>query len=252
MTPRLRAWLFLPPALAVAALMLYGMAGLRPFGFYPGPYGDVLDAVATAQRHVLNVATAVNFDYRGFDTLVEEFIFFTAIVGIAVLFRAQVGDHARVTDEADVDREIPAESDGIGWMCYGFVPLTFAFACYMAIHAQLTPGGGFQGGAIAGSAFALAYMGLHYSTYRKFAPQEAVDAVEAAGAGAYVVIGIATMIASGIFLANVLPLGEKGSIVSSGTIAVINLCVFAEVAAGFIVCLEFFFKQTRRIQEEES
>ena len=45
---------------------------------------------------------------------------------------------------------MPVESDGIGWMSYGFVPATFLFACYMAIHTQLTPGGGFQGGAIPG------------------------------------------------------------------------------------------------------
>ena len=112
--------------------------------------------------------------------------------------------------------EIPVESDGIGWMSYGFVPATFLFACYMAIHTQLTPGGGFQGGAIAGGAFALVYMGLHYSIYRRFVPRAVADAVESAGGGAYAVIGLATLIASGVFLKNILPLGHVGSIASSG------------------------------------
>lgn len=252
MSSSIRTPLTIAAICAVAALMLYGIAGLSPFGFYPGPYGDVLNRVAVAQRHVLNVATAVNYDYRGFDTLIEEFIFFTAVAGIAVLLREQLGPHGQATDEADVDREIEAESDGIGWMCYGFMPATFVFAGYMAIHSQLTPGGGFQGGAIAASAFALVYMGLHYSTYRKLAPREIADAFDAAGAGAYAVIGIVTLILGGIFLKNILPLGEKGSIASSGTIPVINFCVFVEIGAGFVVCLEYFFEQTRRVKEEES
>jgi multicomponent Na+:H+ antiporter subunit B len=246
-----RTWLFVIAACAVGALLLYGVAGLQPFGFYPGPYGDVLNRLATAQRHVLNVATAVNFDYRGFDTLIEEFILFTAVGGVALLFRDQVGPDAEISDEAELDREIPPESDGIGWLCYGMLPVIFGFACYMAIHSQLTPGGGFQGGAIGGSGFALIYMGLGYATYRKFAKQEIADAVEAAGAGAYVVIGIAMLVIGGAFLRNALPLGTTGSIASAGTIALINCCVFVEIGAGFIVCLELFFAQTRRVKEQK-
>jgi multicomponent Na+:H+ antiporter subunit B len=247
-----RLGVFLIAACCVAALLLYGMTGLRPFGFYSGPYGDVLNQVAVSQRHVLNVATAINFDYRGFDTLIEEFIFFTAVAGVALLLREQLGPHGQVADEADMDRELPPESDGIGWMCYGFVPATFLFACYMAVHTALTPGGGFQGGAIAGSGFALAYMGLGYATYRRFAPRRFTESMEAIGGGGYAAIGIATLIVSGIFLKNVLPLGEKGSLTSAGTIPIINLCVFIEIAAGFIVCLEFFFQQTRRQNEEQT
>ena len=246
MKERIRLSLFFVAASAVAAFMIYAMTGLQPFGFYPGPYGDVLNAIAVGQRHVLNVATAINFDYRGFDTLIEEFIFFTAVAGVALLLRDQLGPHGQVHDEPDVDREIAPESDGIGWMCYGFIPVTFLFACYMAVHTALTPGGGFQGGAIGGSAFALSYIGLGYATYRKFVPRSFADAVEALGGGGYVVVGIATAMVSGIFLKNVLPLGEKGSLTSAGTIPIINMCVFIEITAGLIVCLEFFFEQTRK------
>jgi multicomponent Na+:H+ antiporter subunit B len=251
MKQRVRSGIFLGAALAVAGLMMFGITGLRPFGFYSGPYGDVLNHIAVAQRHVLNVATAVNFDYRGMDTMIEEFIFFTAIAGVALLLREQLGPYG-VSDEADMQREIPPESDGIGWMCYGFIPATFVFACYMAVHTALTPGGGFQGGAIAGSAFALAYMGLGYATYRRFAPRRFSDSMESIGGGGYVAIGIATLVVSGIFLKNVLALGDKGALTSAGTIPIINLCVFTEISAGFIVSLEFFFQQTRRQNEEET
>ncbi len=235
---------------AVAGLMLYGTSGLAPFGAFSGPYGEIIAPVAVLERHALNVATAVNFDYRGFDTLIEEYILFTAVAGITLLFREQVGQHERVTDEPSYDRKIPPESDGIGWMGYGYVAVGMLFAMYLAIHGQLTPGGGFQGGAIAGSSFALVYLTLHYTTYFRFVPRSLSDTVEAIGAGGYALVGIATAAASGVFLKNVLPLGTTGDLASTGTIAVINVCVFVEVTAGLIVCLEFFFKQTRKQEEQ--
>jgi hypothetical protein len=42
--------------------------GLPTFGHYPGPYGDLLNAVGTSERHATNIVTLVNFDYRGCDT----------------------------------------------------------------------------------------------------------------------------------------------------------------------------------------
>jgi multicomponent Na+:H+ antiporter subunit B len=252
MKAHLKFGLLLAAAAAVTAFMLDGVVGLSPFGHYPGPYGDILAGVTVAERHVLNVATAINFDYRGFDTLIEEFILFTAVAGVTALFREQVGPHERITDEPDIDREIPPESDGIGWMTHGFVAIGTLFASYIAIHGALTPGGGFQGGAIAGSTFALIYLGVHYSTYKRFAKREAADALEAIGAGGYALIGVATAVASGIFLKNVLPLAPTGSLASGGTIVAINACVFVEVSAGAVVCLEHFFKQTRKRETEET
>src|SRR5207248_9901514 len=63
----------------MAALFLWGMAGLPPFGSYPGPYGDLLDSFAVGERKATDVLSAVNFDYRGFDTLGEEFILFVSV-----------------------------------------------------------------------------------------------------------------------------------------------------------------------------
>lgn len=241
---------FFACALTVGALLLWGALGLAPFGYYPGPYGDILNHIATAQRHVLNVATAINFDYRGFDTLLEEYIFFTAATGVVLVFRARLGPNEKVGKEPDFNGEIPPAADGIGWLAYVLTPIGIGFALYIAAHAQLTPGGGFQGGAIAGSTLALIYLGLHYVAFTRFAPREAGESLEAIGAGAYAVVGLATLVASGVFLENILPLGTTGNVDSSGTIAVINGCVFAEVTAGFVVVLREFFDQTRRVTDE--
>jgi hypothetical protein len=69
-----RRAVFLPAAAVVAAVLVWGLTGLPGFGHYRGPYGLVLNDVAVQERHMTNVVTAVVFDYRGFDTLGEEFI----------------------------------------------------------------------------------------------------------------------------------------------------------------------------------
>jgi multicomponent Na+:H+ antiporter subunit B len=248
---RLRTVLAVVGALLAGAFMLYGTIGLSPFGAYPGPYGVILDHLATVQRHTLNVATAINFDYRGFDTLIEEYILFTAVAGVTLLFREQLGKHERVTDEPAIDRKMPPDSDGIGLLSYLFVAIGSMFAIYTAIHGQLTPGGGFQAGAIGASTFLLVYFGQRYKTAKSFAPHEVSDALEALGAAGYGIIGVATAVTSGIFLTNDWPLGTTGNILSSGTIAAINFCVFIEVSFGMIVCLLLFLAQTRKTEESE-
>ena len=74
-------------ALVVAALVWAGTglhafgAGLQPLRQPPGPRVG-----SPAARHELSGRTT--FDYRGFDTLGEEFILFVSVVGVMVLLRA--------------------------------------------------------------------------------------------------------------------------------------------------------------------
>lgn len=235
---------------AAAAFMLYGTLGLHPLGSFAGVYGETLARVTVAQRHALNVATAINFDYRGFDTVIEEYILFAAVAGVTLLFREQLGPHERVEKEPDVDRALAPASDGLGWLSFGLVPMGTLFAIYIAIHGALTPGGGFQAGAIAASIFALLYLGLNYGTAQRFLPREAADASETLGATGFVLVGVAGAVASGVYLANILPLGNTGSLASGGTIPVINGCVFVEVASGLIVAVHLFLDQTRKRKKD--
>ena len=63
------------------------------------------------------------------------------------------------------------------------------FGVYIVAHAHLTPGGGFQGGAILGTACLLVYLAVGYREFRAVSPKRMLDLAEAAGAGGYVLIG---------------------------------------------------------------
>jgi multicomponent Na+:H+ antiporter subunit B len=232
MSRRFRLNLFALSAAGLASLMLWGVAGLPDFGHYRGPYGYVLNAVAPGERHVSNVVSATVFDYRGFDTLGEEFILFAAALGVALLLRESRGEGERPA--------LAAQSDAVRLVGLAFVPLLLVLALAVVAHGSITPGGGFQGGVVVAGAFALVWLAGEYAALRRLAPVPAVDFVKGTGAGAYAVVGVASMLLGGAFLHNFGPLGTAGTLASGGSIPFLNLASALEVAAAFVLIFTEF------------
>lgn len=249
MSGQVRLGLFLVSAAGFAALFLWGLLRLPSFGFYQGPYGDIINSSVVFERHTTDAVTAVNFDYRGMDTIGEEFILFSSVAGCMLLLRER-------RDEADLEeRQRIAEGRG-GQTSSAVRALALAFAVpgaifgwYIVSHGQLTPGGGFQGGVILSSSAIFLYLAGEYAAMRKMNPISLLELAEAAGAGGYVVVGLAGLIVSGSFLLNVLPLGATGEVDSSGTILAISIAVGLEVAAAFVLLMIEFLEQTLEIRQ---
>ena len=251
MTARARMGLFLAGAAGLAVFVLWGYAGLPDFGHDIGRYADLLNAIAVPERHVTDVVTAVNFDYRGFDTLGEEFILFAAVIGVAILLRAQRDEEEREPKEFAYGRSAPRTSDAVRGVALGLVGPTVVTGVYIVAHGHLTPGGGFQGGVVLATALLLVYLAAEYSFLRRAAPNSLIEVSEAVGAGAFALIGFAGVIGGVAYLENVLPLGEIGALNSAGTVPLINLSVGLEVAAGFVLILVEFLEQTLMVRLKE-
>ena len=244
MTPRLRRRVFLAAAAVAGGLLLWGLTGLPDYGVYNGPYGDVLNRVAVAERKATNVVASVTFDYRGVDTMGEEYILFAAVLGVAILLRAQRDETEQPPDEDAADRHAPATSNAVRVIGLALVGPVVLFGIYVVSHGHLTPGGGFQGGVVLATAALLVYLSGEYVTLRRVSPEVVTDTAESVGAAAYVAIGLLGVAAGTAFLANVLPLGRPGALLSAGTIPPINLAVGLEVAGGFLLLLSEFLEQT--------
>jgi len=61
---------------------------LHPFGNPPSQMDDYMIQNSQNETGTNNVVAAVLFDYRGFDTLGEATVLFTAVTGVVMLFRA--------------------------------------------------------------------------------------------------------------------------------------------------------------------
>ena len=245
MTPAVRRWAFLAGAVGLAAFYLWGLAGLPGFGGYPGPYGDIINRIAVTQTNATGVVSAINFEYRGFDTVGEEFILFAAAIGVATVLRHLRGERERAASNEAMGRNGPSASDAIRLVSLVLVGPTFVMGWYLTSHAQTSPSGGFQGGVVLATSFILIYLAGEFLVFKRISPADITDAVGAAGAGGFAAIGVTAMAMGLPYMSNFLPLGgTPGAVSSSGTIALISFFVGIEVAAAFVLIVSELLEQT--------
>jgi multicomponent Na+:H+ antiporter subunit B len=236
--------LVLGPALAgFGALFAWAIAGLPAFGDYRGPYGFVLNRVVVPMRHTTNVVMGTTFDVRGVDTMGEEFILYAAVVGVTLLLR----DETRSRQAERRTRRLPNET--VRLVGVVMVGAGLLVGLWLMAFGYITPGGGFQGGVLAAGAILLLYVVGSHRDFRPFRNEHFLDPLEGVGAGGYAIVGLAALLSGTAFLTNLFGLGRTGTLLSSGSIAILNwasaiavtcamLLLFAEFLETYVVPLE--------------
>ena len=252
MTPGQRRAMFMVGMAGLAAFFIWGLLGLPGFGRYPGPYGFIINRIALRQTHATGTVSAINFDYRGFDTLGEEFILFTAAIGVSTVLRKLRGEREQSAVDEAADRDVPPTSSAVRMAALLLTGPLVVLGWWLTSHAQTNPSGGFQGGVVLASAFILIYLAGEFLVFRRFSPVDVTDAVEAVGAGGFAAVGVAGVGLGLAYLTNFLDKGQfYGSVSSSGTIALISFFVGLEVAAAFIMIVAELLEQTLFIRGGE-
>jgi multicomponent Na+:H+ antiporter subunit B len=224
---------------ALGTVLVVAVADLEPFGHYPGPYGDVLAKVVPGERHTGQLVAATTFDYRGFDTLGEELILFTAACGCVALLRLRRRERGERASAAA--RPVPSlAARALGGALVGPV---LVVALYIVIHGHLTPGGGFSGGVIGAGALLLAYAAGQHMRLGRVGSIGLLEVTEAIGAGGFLLVALGALIAVGATLQNFLPLGTSGMLLSAGTIPVGNVAVGIEVVGAVALIVAEFLEQ---------
>jgi multicomponent Na+:H+ antiporter subunit B len=247
MSPATRRTVFFAAAAGLVTFYLWGLAGLPAFGHYRGPYGYLIDAIAIHQTHATGIVSAVNFFYRGFDTLGEEFILFIAAVGVATALRAlrDETDDKEAADDRGTGRPASATSETIRTVALVNTGPVLVMGWFLTTHAQTNPSGGFQGGVVMASAMMLVYLGGQYIVLKRLSPVALTESIEALGAGGFALVGVGAIATGASFLADILPLGSPaGAVDASGTIALISFFVGVEVVAAFVLIVNEFLEQT--------
>ncbi|GAA2171114.1 MnhB domain-containing protein [Actinomadura napierensis] len=224
MRTRTRILLFAAGAAGSAALFTAGALDLPRFGGALHPYGD--RAVHQALREsTTNTVSSVNFDQRAFDTIGEELILMASAIGAVVLLRV-VGKEAE--DQGATHRHGPAEvSDALRIVGYLLLPVTLLIGVYVVAHGAQSPGGGFQGGVILGTAIHLLYLAGDYPALQRLRPIPVFESTEALAAGVFVAMALA----------------------AAGAVPALNGAVGVEVGCALVLLIGKFFEQALLVRE---
>ncbi|GAA3563029.1 hypothetical protein GCM10022222_53500 [Amycolatopsis ultiminotia] len=228
---RTRDGLALVGGTGVAALLVAAFLRMPAVGEHAHVYRDLV-LPAALRANTPNLVSSVNFDLRAFDTLGEETIVAAAVVGVLALL--QPPDRRATPPQRGY--VLPA----VRFSGYLLLPVAVVLGLDVVLHGHLTPGGGFQGGVVLATGWHLLYLSGSYSALQRLRPLAWLEHAEAVATGLYVATGLTGLVVTGGFLANFLPLGRFGSLLSAGTVPLLSVLVGLEVAAGVIVLLSRF------------
>lgn len=190
-----------------------------PFGKSESKVGNYYVEEGRRETGATNIVTSVVVGYRAFDTLGEVTVLFLAAIGLGAVL-ATLKDKSRAVIE---DASLILITG-----CKFLFPLILLFGAYVFIHGHLTPGGGFQGGAVVASGFLLAYLGCRGDRISKVGSA----IFESLGGLTFVVIGmIGLAIGSRYFLSNFLPKSQLNTLFSAGIIPIIYIAIGFKVGS---------------------
>ena len=203
-----------------------------PFGTPKTKVGKYYIENGEEETGASNIVTSVVLNYRGFDTLGEVTVLFVAAIGLGAVLATRVKKKKGKKEPASLV---------LYTGCRFLFPLILLFGAYIFIHGHLTPGGGFQGGAIIASAFILVYLGCRGMRISETASKT----VESLGAMLFIVIGLIGLAVAGrFFLSNFLPKGEFNTLFSAGIIPIIYIAIGLKVGSELAGVIDHLMEES--------
>ncbi|MDJ0905254.1 MAG: DUF4040 domain-containing protein [Woeseiaceae bacterium] len=142
-----------------------------------------------------NVVTAVLGSFRGYDTLGEVMVVFTAGIGVLFLLSAGAAGRQRTTSNVGLSQHLIPRV--VGRL---LIPFILLFGLYVQFHGEYGPGGGFQAGAIIAAAIILYALLEGEEKALKVIPRRVLVGLMAGGAILYGGVGVVCMLLGGNFL----------------------------------------------------
>ena len=186
---------------ALALPLLYAVSELPPHGSPDTPpYTHVSPRYlerGVEEAGAENIVTDVILNYRGFDTNGEVTVIFTALAAVLAVLLLDAPPHA--SRRPHVPDAIPA-SVVVRFIVRVLAPFIALFAIYVILNGHVTPGGGFQGGTIAGALFIVLYVVLGERATNVLLPRRAERLLQATAPLTFIVVGTIGILAFGSYL----------------------------------------------------
>lgn len=178
-------WIFLSVSL-LAVILIYAGQDLPEFGAPKFNHYYLQNSVE--ETDMLSAVAAILASYRGFDTLLETLVIVVAAMAV-LLVSAQ-------------ENYLPVNNDLlIRTMTRITLPLILLFAFYIQFHGEISPGGGFQAGAIIATGlmiYAMVYGGKNLQA--KLISQNTLKYLSLTGVMIYIMAGFVGIFAGLEFL----------------------------------------------------
>jgi multisubunit Na+/H+ antiporter MnhB subunit len=142
-----------------------------------------------------------------------------------------------------------------------FAPFCLIFGLYVVVHGHLSPGGGFQGGAVMATGAALLLVAHSYKDIIELIRKNTMKLCETVGLLMFITAGLSALATGGAFLNNWMahnggtfatPVAygaNPGVLASAGLIPILNIAVGIEVLGGLTVILLYMLSG---VKEQES
>jgi len=183
--------------IATGAALIYGTLDMPHYG---DPAAPVHRHVAPDYLHgtpadigVPNVVTSVLASYRGYDTLGEVTVIFTAAIGVLTLLGYRT---RRRNSQGPGNRKLVV----LRVIAKLFFPLILLFALYVLFHGDYGPGGGFQAGVIFATGFILYALAYGLGNAQRVIPHQLLRIMAAVGVLIYAGVGFESILLGGKFL----------------------------------------------------
>lgn len=183
----------------VFAVLAATVSQLPPMGSMRNPtYTYIIDRYlqkGPEEAGAPNVVTDVILNYRGYDTLGEVTVIFTALIAVLATLLLRPGQE----DEPPAGDAAP-RSVIVQFVTRAMAPFIAVFTLYLILHGHMSPGGGFQGGTILGALIILLSLNLGRRYGRALLPPKPRPLLQASAVITFIVIGLAGMALYGGFL----------------------------------------------------
>ncbi|HID47744.1 MAG TPA: cation:proton antiporter [Methanothermococcus okinawensis] len=221
------------------SFLLFG-AGVF-YSIYSIEVVEGVNAIYTHIKIVPNFVSAVLFDWRGFDTLGECLILINSVLVTGIVFGKGLFNWDFLKEV--YGEEKCKDSD------LGFTPIVKVLAVPMGVllmalgilvilGGHITPGGGFQGGALISAAYVLAMVAFGVRRCPIRFTYKFLESLESFGALLFLILGLLGMVLSGYYLYNIReiwgipPFPSPPGVGDVGIIPYLNIGVGLKVLAG--------------------
>ena len=139
-------------------------------------------------------------------------------------------------------------------------PFSMIYGLYVIAHGHLTPGGGFQGGAIVASACAMILVAFGSQWTIKKIKEKRLSMLESVGAISFIVLALLGLVFAAVFFNNflvgsdflfgIIPTMGIANINTGGVLPLMNFAVGLKVIAGLFVIVLVMAYATTVLMEE--